>query len=83
MSPTKKRLVFVVLALAMVLCIFSTAKACPFCNGGQAGINQVKAGIFSDTFWLHAAAVLAPFPLLAGIVIFMHYGARPRRRAKS
>jgi hypothetical protein len=62
-------------ALVVVLfCMTSPALACPWCDGGQPGINQVKAAIFNEGFWMRAAAVLAPFPVLAGIVAFIYFG---------
>ena len=65
---------------ALIVVLFSTsASACPFCHP-PTGVNQVKAGIFNDTFWPRAAAVLAPFPILAGIVAFIYFGPPKRGR---
>jgi hypothetical protein len=61
------------LALTFVLLGASAASACPFCNGGPAGVNQVKAGIFNDEFWLRATIVLAPFPILLGLVALIYF----------
>ncbi len=71
---TKKRLLLLGAAALLVVVFTSTAVwACPFCNPSS-GVNQVKAGIFNDAFWLRAAAVAAPFPVLAGIIAFIDYG---------
>jgi hypothetical protein len=57
----------------IVLCVASPLWSCPFCYP-PSGINQVKAEIFNETFWSRAAAVLAPFPIFAGIVAVMYFG---------
>ena len=51
----------------------STVNACPFCHT-PSGVNEVKAGIFNETFWVRTAAVLAPFPIFAGIIAFIYFG---------
>lgn len=51
-----------------------TVTACPFCDGDQTGVNEVKAGIFNECFWPRVAAILAPFPVLAGIVALIYFG---------
>ena len=67
----KPLLIAAVLLLATF--VASDAFACPFCHP-PSGVNEVKAGIFNETFLDRAAAVLAPFPIFAGIVAFIYYG---------
>lgn len=66
--------------LLMVLGSFTPATACPFCNGGPSGVNEVKEGIFNATFWPRVGAVLAPFPILGGIVAFIYFGPTGRKK---
>ena len=47
--------------------------ACPFCNG-TLGVNEVRDGIFNAYFWPRLLAVVAPFPILAGIVALIYLG---------
>lgn len=76
-----------VLRFAALICVLlltaSTAMACPVCDGGPDGINEVKNGIFNCQLLLRAAAVLAPFPVFAGIVVFIYFGPKgsPQREA--
>jgi hypothetical protein len=74
------RLVFVLLVVVLFWWT-SSALACPWCDGGPSGINQVKAEILNEEFWMRAAAVLAPFPVLGGIVALIYFGP-PRRPSK-
>jgi hypothetical protein len=67
----------IVTLIVISLVIFgmtSLTWACPFCDGGPAGINRVKAGVFNESFFPRAAAVLAPFPIFAGIVALIYFG---------
>lgn len=63
----------------ILLCVAPPLRACPFCYS-PSGINQVKAEIFNETFWSRAAAVLAPFPIFAGIVAFIYFGPTTRHQ---
>lgn len=71
-----------VLLAAMFLA--APAIACPFCDGDSSGTNPVWDGIFNDQFWTRAVAVVAPFPILLGVVATIFYGSaggpRPPRR---
>ena len=59
----------------MLVAVFAPkAMACPFCDGGPSGVNEVREGIFDDNFWPRVAATLAPFPILAGIVALIYFG---------
>ena len=71
---TGKRTILLTVCIVVLFGTTSIAEACPWCNGGPSGINEVKAGIFNDTFWMRAAAVLAPFPLFAGIIALIYFG---------
>ena len=73
MRPNKRLLLLGASALLVVLFTSSAVWACPFCNPSS-GFNQVKEGIFNDTFWMRAAAVAAPFPVFAGIIALIYYG---------
>jgi hypothetical protein len=68
-----QRTVSVVLVVVL-LCMTSFAAACPLCDGGPSGSNPVKAEIFGEWFWMRATAVLAPFPVLPGIVALIYFG---------
>ncbi|MGN6544374.1 MAG: hypothetical protein ACTHK7_04955 [Aureliella sp.] len=76
-----------IMTLMAALCVGSTAAACPFCNGGSSGVNEIKAGIFNDMFWPRAAAVLAPFPIFLALVALIYFwpqrrlSAQPQRSA--
>jgi hypothetical protein len=78
----KKTTIFAVI-IFVLFGMTSIVGACPWCNGGPSGINEVKAGIFNDTFWMRAAAVLAPFPLFAGIIALIYFGPSKFRAGKS
>jgi hypothetical protein len=77
---TVKRTTVCIVFIVVLFCTTSIVEACPWCNGGPSGINEVRAGIFNDTFWMRAAAVLAPFPLFAGIIALIYFGP-PKFRA--
>jgi hypothetical protein len=48
------------------------ADACPFCQSETA--NNIWAGIFNDDFGYHLFALLAPFPVLIGVLLLIYYG---------
>lgn len=56
------------------------ALACPMCESeiGQ----QVRAGIFDDTFGKKLVLTLLPFPILIALVAFIHYGPPTLRRTR-
>ena len=81
MPANKRLLLFSAAALVIALFASTAAWACPFCNPSS-GVNEVKAGIFNDTFWMRAAAVAAPFPVFAGIIAFIYYGPGGSTRKK-
>lgn len=60
--------------LVLVATCAPKASACPFCDGGPSGVNEVREGVFDHNFWPRVAATLAPFPILAGIVALIYYG---------
>ena len=61
----------------LVLCA-SIASACPLCHTPTG--EQVRAGIFNGSFGENLLLTLAPFPVLAAVVLAMHFGVRLRRR---
>lgn len=71
--------------LVLVAAFATKASACPFCDGGPSGVNEVREGVFDGNFWPRVAATLAPFPILAGIVALIYFGppsfTRPRPEA--
>ena len=69
MPPNTRLLPLFFAALVVALFTSTAAWACPFCNPSS-GINEVKAGIFNDLFWMRAAAV----PVFAGIIALIYYG---------
>ena len=70
------------LALLAALAVPAGALACPVCNTDTG--SEVRAGIFDSSFSRNVVAVLAPFPILVGIVAFIHFGGAgshgPRRK---
>ena len=82
MSPTACRagLVLVLVLLVGVAGFAPHAAACTFCNGGADGVNEVRDGVFDEQFWPRVVAVVAPFPVLAGIVALIYFGPPGFRR---
>lgn len=69
------RPVLVLLAvLGVVAFATAPAAACPFCDGGPAGVNEVRAEVLGPSFWPHAAAAAAPFAVLLGVAAAVHFG---------
>ena len=66
-------LFLVVLAPLALVAFAPRAAACPFCDGGPTGVNEVRSGVFDENFWPRAAATVAPFPVLAGIVALIYF----------
>jgi hypothetical protein len=73
-------LVAFALAGVLVLVLAPAAAACPFCDGGPDGVNEVRDGVFDENFWPRVAATLAPFPVLAGVVALIYFGPPRFRR---
>lgn len=59
---------------ALIMATASPALACPFCSGGPAGDNPVKAAIFNGDFWNNLGAVALPFVLLLGLTSVVYFG---------
>jgi hypothetical protein len=70
MSPSSVR----ILPLLALLLSPSDAAACPFCDGGPAGVNEVRREVFGPGFWLYALAAAAPFAALLVIAAVVHGG---------
>jgi hypothetical protein len=66
--------VFYAAALVTAVGLPTSASACPFCDPGPAMANQVKATIFSDSFWPNLFAVSAPFVSSAALTAFIYFG---------
>jgi hypothetical protein len=58
----------VAFALAVLLAATPTASACPFCDGGPTGVNEVRREVFGPEFWPHLLAALAPFGVILTVV---------------
>lgn len=82
MSPATCRvaLLLIPLALLALALLAPRAAACPFCDGGPDGVNEVRDGVFDENFWPRVAATVAPFPVLAGVVALIHFGPPTYRR---
>lgn len=74
-------LLLIPLALFALAAVAPTAAACPFCDGGPDGVNEVRDGVFDENFWPRVAATVAPFPVLAGVVALIYFGPPTFRRS--
>jgi hypothetical protein len=70
----------IVAALTLVLGSASESSACPFCDGGPSGTNEVKAVIFGEDFGFNLLATTLPFVALAGVVVFLSFGPPKARK---
>ena len=62
-------------ARVLVVCTLTAAEtlqACPICDT-ETG-QQVRAGIFDESFWGTLIAVIAPFPVLILVITAYHFG---------
>jgi hypothetical protein len=83
-TTVRASLLFVTLAPLVLVAGFATkASACPFCDGGPSGVNEVREGVFDHNFWPRVAATLAPFPVLAGIVALIYFGPPSLKRHRA
>jgi hypothetical protein len=48
------------------------ARACPVCDTAIG--EQVRTGIFNDTFWPTLRTTTIPFPLFLALVAVVHFG---------
>lgn len=57
-------------------CFLLTAElhACPFCDGGESGRNEVKEIIFGPDFGRNVIYTLLPFLVFAGVGLLVHFG---------
>ena len=60
----------------VLLALAPFAAACPFCDGGPGGVNEVRAAIFGDDFWPTVGSLLLPFPIFLGIAALLHFAGR-------
>lgn len=56
---------------AVIFVLAAPAAACPVCDS-ETG-KRVRAGIFGDRFAADAGLTLLPFPVLAGLVVLIHF----------
>ena len=66
----------VVLALAGValLALAPVAAACPFCDGGPDGRNEVREAIFGPDFWPNLLIAAAPFAVMGAVTAAVYFG---------
>jgi hypothetical protein len=57
------------------------ASACPFCDRGAAGRNEVRETVFGPDFWPNLLVAAAPFAVLLAVAAAVHFGppGRPPR----
>lgn len=58
--------------IGVILGVPPGAFGCPFCETDIG--KQVNAGVFNDDFTGRLVVTLLPFPILLGIVAFIHFG---------
>lgn len=81
---TRSRRLLILLALLVALLpLASRVSACPFCDGGPSGVNEVKEAVFGASFWPHLLATAAPFGVLLGIAAALHFGLPVREAAQA
>lgn len=59
----------------------ATAAACPFCDGGPSGVNEVKQIIFGDDFWMNLGSLMLPFLFFLGVPVVIHWWPRRAEHA--
>jgi hypothetical protein len=64
----------VVVMAALLFPLAGTLLACPFCDGGESGVNEVKEEVFGENFWPHILATGMTFAVLLGVTVFLHFG---------
>jgi hypothetical protein len=52
----------------LLLVLAPSAAACPFCDGGPSGPNEVRREVFGSDFWTNALAAAAPFVVVLVVV---------------
>jgi hypothetical protein len=67
-------------AVALVLLIPAVAWACPFCDGGSSGRNEVNEAIFGDGFWFNLVAAGSPFVVALALALVIHGAPAGRKR---
>jgi hypothetical protein len=65
------RVIPLLLAVGMFL-LPGGASACPFCDGGPSGTNEVKEAIFGEGFWFNLGAAASPFLVVLALVLAIH-----------
>ena len=67
------------LTVGLILLLTATASACPFCEGGPSGRNEVNEAIFGDGFWFNLGAAALPFVFVFALAVAIH-GVPTRRK---
>lgn len=62
------------LSLFGALLLTAAASACPFCDGGPSGVNEVKAVVFGEDFWPNLLGTAAPFGVFLAVAALVHFG---------
>jgi len=70
-NPIRRLILPAVVAVGVTLSP-AVARACPLCETETGA--KVRAGIFGDDFGSNLLLTLLPFPVLAGLVLLVHYG---------
>jgi hypothetical protein len=76
-----RKILPLLLIVGAVLLWPGPASACPFCEGGPSGRNEVQEAIFGDGFWFNFTAAALPFVVVAALVVVIHGGPTAREDA--
>jgi hypothetical protein len=72
MKPLHRTFLLLLLTVGAVGLLPVTASACPFCEGGPSGVNEVKEAIFGDGFWFNLIAASLPFVVVFALALVIH-----------
>jgi hypothetical protein len=70
MTPSTRLLTLVL--VAVVAFLPTAASACPFCDGGPSGTNEVRDAIFGAGFWFNLIAAGLPFMFILALALAIH-----------
>lgn len=73
-SQVHRTLLHLPLILGTSLLFPVKAEACPFCDGGPSGRNEVREAIFGSDFGLNLFYMALPFAVFIGLVLLIHFG---------
>lgn len=63
---------FLLLLTVVAVMVPATTSACPFCEGGPSGTNEVKEAIFGEGFLGNLVAVGLPFLFVFALTLAVH-----------